>query len=869
MVKYILDTSVIISNPHIYASYDDCEFVIPIIVLEELDNLKHQSGDKARNARIAIKYLNEISNSADIENGIILDNNSKLFIDGKAYRTPIGEDKTNDLRILACAKAHAKDSDVIVLSNDINMKVRARALGIKAESHDTMKTDLSELYSGIQYVYNDEMLADIYEHNNIINPKKYNIELLDNEYAVFDNCDNQSAVGRLDNSGMIHLLNMNHKQSDWIEAQNAEQTCAIDALMNTDIPLVSLIGSSGSGKTLLSVGTAMDMVFNKRSYDKIVIYKSIMSVGEEIGYSPGPQPLTAKIATPDGWTTMVELKIGDFVIGRDGKPTKVLSIHPKGEKEIYKVETTDGTSTECCEDHLWSTKTRKALNKPFESSVKTTREIMLSLNRKDGGLNHLLPRNEAVQYKEQELPLSPYALGAIIGDGCISNIFHNNLNFYNIDKEIVKRVNEELKYINCYLMQKSTINESGNRIQFNINTINKYTVPGNKIIVKNNINGETVQYHSVGAAARALNIKRKVIDNRIRKHAPYNQYTFEVIKKVSGDYSHHPAKNIFNKLGLAGKCAHEKFIPSIYKYNSIENRVNLLRGLMDTDGTIKKSTGEASFTTTSKQLAEDVIEIVRSLGGRASLIIRDRIGKITKREAANIHTRRLSYEFSISLPIEYNPFFLPRKSNRWKKRNTADIKISSIINTGRIEPVQCIMVEDPEHLYLTDNFIVTHNTVQEKLSHWMGAVFDAFEFLLSPKSKEKPTKNGKKEIKDLDKPLASNWKDTLDIYIRNGKINFEAISYIRGRSINNAVVIIDECQNLSQSEIKTILTRAGKNSKFIILGDIEQIDNVRLNALDNGLTYVVEKFKGNPISAHITLKECERSVLAEVASHIL
>jgi PhoH-like ATPase len=105
--------------------------------------------------------------------------------------------------------------------------------------------------------------------------------------------------------------------------------------------------------------------------------------------------------------------------------------------------------------------------------------------------------------------------------------------------------------------------------------------------------------------------------------------------------------------------------------------------------------------------------------------------------------------------------------------------------------------------------------------------------------------------------------------MKDGRIQFEAMTYVRGRSIDNAVIIYDEFQNVNKEEAKTLLTRAGKNSKFLISGDIEQIDNYRLNALDNGLTYSVEAFRGNPIAAHITLKECERSILAEVASKIL
>lgn len=97
----------------------------------------------------------------------------------------------------------------------------------------------------------------------------------------------------------------------------------------------------------------------------------------------------------------------------------------------------------------------------------------------------------------------------------------------------------------------------------------------------------------------------------------------------------------------------------------------------------------------------------------------------------------------------------------------------------------------------------------------------------------------------------------------------EAITYIRGRSIPNAIILLDEAQNCSKDEIKTILTRAGEGTKIILTGDIEQIDNKSLDSLDNGLVYVIEKFKNSSIAAHVTLTKGERSRLATEAANIL
>ena len=124
-------------------------------------------------------------------------------------------------------------------------------------------------------------------------------------------------------------------------------------------------------------------------------------------------------------------------------------------------------------------------------------------------------------------------------------------------------------------------------------------------------------------------------------------------------------------------------------------------------------------------------------------------------------------------------------------------------------------------------------------------------------------------IQDNLQYLMGDDRATLEMYVENGTIEIEALTYIRGRSISNAFIIIDECQNLSAHEIKTIITRVGENTKIVFTGDIEQIDNVYVDSTTNGLSYVVEKMKNQEISGHITLKKGERSKVATIAASIL
>lgn len=151
-------------------------------------------------------------------------------------------------------------------------------------------------------------------------------------------------------------------------------------------------------------------------------------------------------------------------------------------------------------------------------------------------------------------------------------------------------------------------------------------------------------------------------------------------------------------------------------------------------------------------------------------------------------------------------------------------------------------------------------TLEEKMEPWIAPIKDNLDFLLGI--------NGKKlGRKSKDNLMSSD--PYLELMQQRGLIEIEAISFIRGRSIPNAFIIIDEAQNLSMHELKTIVTRVGEGTKIVLTGDIEQIDNVDVDAYTNGLTYAIEKFKEHSIAAHVTLLKGERSPLATLASKIL
>lgn len=836
----VFDTNVLLSDGSAVRKFGNDRINIPFVVLQELDKHKTDPGDVGVNARTIIKFLDELRESGDLAEGV-------QILGGTTIRVIMGESEWTALhpddQIISTARALQETSElpVGIVSNDINLRVKASLYGVPAEGHNGSKVhiDESRLFTGISHVDVDSHNIDeLHMMDQIQLPEASS--RFPNTFLHLRSPDNprHTGVARVVGNGVIERLRA-PKEVFGIRSKNLEQTCAFDLLLNEDIPLVTLMGQAGTGKTLVSLAAALECVLHKRTHQKVIIMRPPIPMGRDIGYLPGPQPLSSKIVTPEGWTTMGEVKPGSFVIGRDGQPTKVLGVYPKGKKETYLITTSDGTQTQCCEDHLWLTKTFEDKKRGCEGTVKSTKEIISTLFTKSGKPNHYLPRNEPVHFSKKELPIAPYTLGALLGNGSFSSVGGNGrVCITSTDNEILGRIAQEVASLGCKL------SNYGNSAVYNIvSKEKKYNNnPARSVRLTNLTTGEVRKYSSVGRAAIATQKDKSTLASRCEKNLVVDNVLHEFLSDAS-EWTN-PIRNKIAKLGILGGLSYEKAIPSQYKYSTIEDRTALLQGLMDTDGTIKKN-GEASFITTSKKLAEDLIEVVRSLGGRATLCSRDRVGEDSKIQNRTIETKRVSYEFTVSLPKEINPFYVSRKAERHKCTFVCEPRIVSVEKCG-FEEVQCIMVDNEEHLYLTNDFIVTHNTLYDKMSVWMGPIIDNFELLLD-----------------------SNSKSNFEHLVERGVIEIQPPTFIRGRSIMNSIVFVDEAQGLTQHEMKTIVTRMHESSKLIVTGDIRQIDNPRLSALDNGFSFLVEAFKPYDLAGHVTLTKCERSTLASLAAEIM
>lgn len=363
------------------------------------------------------------------------------------------------------------------------------------------------------------------------------------------------------------------------------------------------------------------------------------------------QPLSSKILTPNGWVNMGEIKIGSEVIGSDGNPQKVLGVYPQGVREIYKVSFNDGTSTLCDNEHLWAVNSRnnrtnnttitvdgkrKHIKVPnFEYNLLTLNEIRKNYKVKSG-LNYRIPVFGGVEFNDKQLPVDPYLLGVLIGDGSLSD---GGVRFTSVDKEL--------------------INDISNIVTSNYERLSLKQV------------SDTITYSITGKAGRKNEL-------------------FQQIKEW----------------GLNVTSEH-KFIPQDYKTTSVEQRISILQGLMDTDGYASKI-GRLQFTTTSKQLSEDLRELVLSLGGFCR--VKEKIPKY--KYLNEVKNGKLSFILTISFSdSEIKPFRLSRKQERVIYRDKyKNNKYISSISYSHDEEAQCIYVENDDHLYVTDDYILTHNT---------------------------------------------------------------------------------------------------------------------------------------------------------------
>jgi PhoH-like ATPase len=291
---YVLDTSVLLHNPQAMFSFQDNEIVLPIIVLDEVDKFKRGSQEVNRNARVVIKNIDKLREQGNIEEGVPLgkDGIFKIAIKSNNFDLlPAGFQANHDNLIIATALAIKKENPekkVIMVSKDINMRVKAQALGLKSEDYRADKVNLDELYTGEDLCQiTDEEMAIFYEKGY---HEPNNVSYNTNQYITVGTPTNKKALGRYDReSNRINLLKDLKNDVFGIKSMNKEQRFALDMLLDDSVLLVTMLGKAGTGKTILALAAGLQKVLNDKVYRKMSVYRPLIPMGKDIGYLPGKE----------------------------------------------------------------------------------------------------------------------------------------------------------------------------------------------------------------------------------------------------------------------------------------------------------------------------------------------------------------------------------------------------------------------------------------------------------------------------------------------------------------------------------------------------------------------------------------------------
>jgi len=285
---FVIDTNVFIHNPEAVLSFRDSEIAIPLVVLEELDKLKTYQDYRGKNAREAIRFFNNLIKSADVRSGVKLENGSilRVVFGGVGEPPPdLSLDRNDNVILLQAASLLKNGRPVFFVSKDINARLKAAVLGLKAVDYEKQKVNAADLYSGIQDNVSLPMSADLTD------------KLYANQYVYSPNADpEQDFLGRWDKkTATLQMVPQERKHCFGIKARNERQWAALDLLLNPEISCVTLIGRAGTGKTLLAIAAGLHLVVEEKSYDRILVSRPIVPLGKDIGYLPGEK--TAKLAT--------------------------------------------------------------------------------------------------------------------------------------------------------------------------------------------------------------------------------------------------------------------------------------------------------------------------------------------------------------------------------------------------------------------------------------------------------------------------------------------------------------------------------------------------------------------------------------------
>jgi PhoH-like ATPase len=293
--NYILDTNVLLHDPNSILSFQDNNVLIPIEVIEEIDRFKRESTERGQNARTISRTLDGLRNQGRLSEGVNLSNRGRLRIifqnkNGNGNIT-IG-DNTVDSRIVALAieiQKAAPQSPTILVTKDINLRIKADALGLQAEDYESDRVLIKDLYTGMfELAVSAEKMAAFRANGELdLNGGGAHFP---NEYCTLTEETNtkRTALTKVDASGEKLIAIIDSKEGVWgIKPRNREQHFAFDALLDDRVKLVTLMGKAGTGKTLMAMAAGLKRTVFDREFRRLVVARPTISMGKELGFLPG------------------------------------------------------------------------------------------------------------------------------------------------------------------------------------------------------------------------------------------------------------------------------------------------------------------------------------------------------------------------------------------------------------------------------------------------------------------------------------------------------------------------------------------------------------------------------------------------------
>ncbi len=292
---FVIDTNVILHDPTAIFRFEENEIVLPIAVIEELDRFKKQPEMIGRNARQVSRTLDKLRQQGYLTKGVTLDNGGTLRVALSDRHTLKelppelnGDLADNSILAVGMQCKNRCQCPVILISKDTNMRIKADALGLKAEDYETDKVDVKDLYTGATEVLVDaERISELFQAGSITLDREF---LPNQDITLVDRVNpSHTALGMVagKSNTIIPLLALPKLGVSRIQPRNREQRFALNLLLQDSIKLVTLVGKAGTGKTLLAIAAGLQKVADEKLYTRLLISRPVVPMGKDIGFLPG------------------------------------------------------------------------------------------------------------------------------------------------------------------------------------------------------------------------------------------------------------------------------------------------------------------------------------------------------------------------------------------------------------------------------------------------------------------------------------------------------------------------------------------------------------------------------------------------------